>query len=249
MINLKITISASKPLPQKTKAVMLTHWGRVTHICVSKLITIGSDNGLSPGQHQAIILTNAGIFLIGALGTNVSEILIKICTFSLKKMLFKNLVWKKAAILSRPQGVNCLTVNENLSWLIQNAYKECNHLYIKPIYDIINQNGMNNIVSLNNIVYTYAHIHKSTYQRHPLSINIQWIPLSAPLSNILSTLFTFIIHVSSWSVVEKGFMNTPFIRVHMKTRIHTVRNSLWHRPIYYNLSTSHHFSSPRFHEM
>ena len=26
----------------------LTHWGRVTHICVSKLAIIGSDNGLSP---------------------------------------------------------------------------------------------------------------------------------------------------------------------------------------------------------
>ena len=28
----------------------LTHWGRVTHICVSKLTIIGSDNGLLPGH-------------------------------------------------------------------------------------------------------------------------------------------------------------------------------------------------------
>ena len=33
----------------------LTHWGRVTHICVSKLTIIGSDNGLSPDRRQAII--------------------------------------------------------------------------------------------------------------------------------------------------------------------------------------------------
>ena len=33
----------------------LTHWGRVTHICVSDLTIIGSDNGLSPGRRQAII--------------------------------------------------------------------------------------------------------------------------------------------------------------------------------------------------
>ena len=39
---------------------ILTHWGRATHICVGKLTTIGSDNGLSPGQRQAIIWTNAG---------------------------------------------------------------------------------------------------------------------------------------------------------------------------------------------
>ena len=39
----------------------LTHWGRVTHIYVSNLTIIGSDNGLSPGRRQAIIWTNAGI--------------------------------------------------------------------------------------------------------------------------------------------------------------------------------------------
>ena len=33
----------------------LTHWGRVTHICVSKLTITISDNGLSPGRRQAII--------------------------------------------------------------------------------------------------------------------------------------------------------------------------------------------------
>ena len=31
---------------------------------ISKLTTIGSDDGLSPGWHQAIIRTNAGILLI-----------------------------------------------------------------------------------------------------------------------------------------------------------------------------------------
>ena len=56
-------------------SILLTHWGRVTHICVGKLTIIGSDNGLSPGRRQAIIWTNAGILLIEHLGTNFSEIL------------------------------------------------------------------------------------------------------------------------------------------------------------------------------
>ena len=51
------------------------------HICVGKLTTIGSDNGLSPGRRQAIIWTNAGILLIWPLETNFSEILIAIETF------------------------------------------------------------------------------------------------------------------------------------------------------------------------
>ena len=66
-----------------------THWGRVTHICVGKLTNIGADNGLSPGRRQAIIWTNAGILLIGPLGKNFSEILIKISTLSFKKMRLK----------------------------------------------------------------------------------------------------------------------------------------------------------------
>ena len=36
----------------------LTHWGRVTHICVSKLTIIGSDNGLSPGHCLWITVDN-----------------------------------------------------------------------------------------------------------------------------------------------------------------------------------------------
>ena len=67
----------------------LTHWGRMIHICVSNLTIIGSDNDLLPSQHQAIIWTNDGISLIGNFGTNSSEILIEILTFSFKKMRLK----------------------------------------------------------------------------------------------------------------------------------------------------------------
>ena len=68
---------------------LLTHWGQVTHICVSKLTIISSDNGLSPDRRQAIIWTNAGILSIGPLGTNFSEILFENQTISLKKMHLK----------------------------------------------------------------------------------------------------------------------------------------------------------------
>ena len=61
----------------------------MTHICVSKLTIIGSDNGLSPDRSNAIIWTNAGLLLIGPFLTNFSEILIEILTFSFKKMRLK----------------------------------------------------------------------------------------------------------------------------------------------------------------
>ena len=73
----------------KPKYLHLTHWGRVTHICVIKLTIVASDNGLSPGRRQAIIWTNVGILLIGPLGINFSENLIEIYTFSFRKMHLK----------------------------------------------------------------------------------------------------------------------------------------------------------------
>ena len=68
------------------RLVILTHWGRVTHICVSRLTITGSDNGLSPGLCQAIIWTSAGILLIGP---NFSENSIEILSFSFTKMRLK----------------------------------------------------------------------------------------------------------------------------------------------------------------
>ena len=72
-----------------TGEYLLTHWGRVTHICVSDLTIISSYNGLSPGRRQAIICTNAGILLIGPSGTNFNGILFEIIKFSDKKMNLK----------------------------------------------------------------------------------------------------------------------------------------------------------------
>ena len=92
----------------------VTHWGRVTHTCVSKLPITGSDNGLSPGRRQAIIWTNAEILLIGTPGTNFNQILIEIHTFSFKKIHFKISSGK-----GRPfcLGLNVSNTTEiNVSW-------------------------------------------------------------------------------------------------------------------------------------
>ena len=83
----------------------LTHWGRVTHICVGNLTIICSDNGLSPDRRQAITWTNVGILLIGPLGTNFSEMLIEIQHIFIQENAFENVV-RKFVILSRSQCVN-----------------------------------------------------------------------------------------------------------------------------------------------
>ena len=118
----------------------LTHWGRVMHICIIKLTTIGSDNGLLPGRRQAIIWTNAGIVLIGPLGTNFIETLIEMHTFSLKKMHLKmsSGKWRPFCL-----GLNVLRDNESPSFV--HNICSCNIITLRKIlinlftfYEILN---------------------------------------------------------------------------------------------------------------
>ena len=82
----------------------------MTHICVSDLTSIGSDNGLSPGRRQAIIRTNAGILLIRPLGTHFSEFLVEILIFSFKKMRLK--------VSSAKRRPFCLGLNELMDHVV-----------------------------------------------------------------------------------------------------------------------------------
>ena len=66
----------------------------MTPTCVSESTITGTANGLAPGQHQAIIWTNAGILSIGLLGTNFNEILIEIHAFLFKTINLKMLSGK-----------------------------------------------------------------------------------------------------------------------------------------------------------
>ena len=103
--------SNSQSNSQKT----LIHWGRVTHICIGNLTIIGSDYGLSPGRRQAIIWTNDGILLNGPLGTNFSEILIEINTFSFKKMPLK--------MSSGKWQPFCFSLNVLMLWFVSPVMK------------------------------------------------------------------------------------------------------------------------------
>ena len=72
----------------------LTHWGRVTHICVSKITIIGSDNGLSPGQCWNIVIW-----------TKFQWKFYRNSYIFIQENAFENVIWKMADILCRPQCV------------------------------------------------------------------------------------------------------------------------------------------------
>ena len=105
----------------------LTHWGRVT-ICASvNRAIIGPDNGLSPDWRRAIIWTNDGILLIGPLGTNFSEIIIKSQAFSFKKMHLKMSPgkWQPSCL---GLVVLCVSNNNNCSNISLNVSLDINSL-------------------------------------------------------------------------------------------------------------------------
>ena len=86
--------------------LVLTHWGRVMHICVSNLITTGSVNGLLPGRHQDITLTNAGIFYNWTLRNKIQWNFNRNSNIFIEENAFENIFCEMTAILSRPQCVN-----------------------------------------------------------------------------------------------------------------------------------------------
>ena len=57
-VNTKSADAMGLCIARSLAAMVLTHWGRVTHLCLHNLTITGPDNGLSPGRRQAIIYLN-----------------------------------------------------------------------------------------------------------------------------------------------------------------------------------------------
>ena len=127
----------------------LIHWGRVMHICDGNLTSFGSDNGLSPGQHQPIVCTNVRILLIGPLETNFTQFSIELfmslivlyflhstsvpsfyiaVVLTLSTSIFnkesacESYVCELAAILYRPQCVKWSEISQSNHWQCRKYY-------------------------------------------------------------------------------------------------------------------------------
>ena len=103
----------------------LTHWGRVTHVCVGKLTIIAVYNDLSPGQRQAIIWINAHLLSIGPLWTNFSEIWIEIHIISFEKIHLK-----MSSGIWRPSCLGLIVLKYRLGAMRQHAISWTNDKHI-----------------------------------------------------------------------------------------------------------------------
>ena len=86
----------------------LTHWGRTTHICVGNLTIIGSDNGLSPGTAPSHYLNQWWNIVNWTLRNKLQWNLNRNSNIFIQENASENVIWKMAAMLSRPQCVKSL---------------------------------------------------------------------------------------------------------------------------------------------
>ena len=87
----------------------------MTHLCVSKLTSIASNNGLSPGRQQAIIWNNAGNFVNWTLRNKLQWNFNRNSHIFIEENTFENVVCEMSVILSRPQCVN-VSISLVLFW-------------------------------------------------------------------------------------------------------------------------------------
>ena len=88
-----------------TSDIYLTHWGRVSNLGI-----ISSDNGLLPDRRHYL---NQCWDIVDWILRNKLQWNFNSCIFS-QENVFKNVVWKKTAILSLPQCVNGNTSERSL---------------------------------------------------------------------------------------------------------------------------------------
>ena len=129
-------MSSAQFCPFCSSLNVLTHWGRVTHICIGKLIIIGSDNGLSPDRRQAIIWANARLLSIGPWEHISMKISSKYSNFHWRKCTSKcrlrngvhlvpaSMCWcKQSCDRSDGIGNKCTWhINGLLAWCLFSAY-------------------------------------------------------------------------------------------------------------------------------
>ena len=92
-------------------AALLTHWRQVTHICISRLTIIGSDNGLSPSHYLNQCWNIVNLTPRNKLQWNIDWN----SYISIQENGFEMVVCVMAAILSWPQCVNSLRPS-NCGW-------------------------------------------------------------------------------------------------------------------------------------
>ena len=108
-------------------------WGRVTHICVSKLTIISSENGLSPGHRKVMIYIPMLEYFNWTLGNKLQWNLY----IFIQENAFETVVRDLVTILLRPQRVEAVTKWSPNPWRqFQMHFLEWKYINFTEVWDI-----------------------------------------------------------------------------------------------------------------
>ena len=110
-----------------TSPYLSIDWDQVTHICISKLTVIISDNGLAPLWRQSITWINDCILSVRLWGIYCTEILFKIQKFPITEMPLKITL----CFLSRPQYVKSRQLKHSMGHKLRQHVASVAVAYIK----------------------------------------------------------------------------------------------------------------------
>ena len=94
--------------------VALTHWGRVTYLYVNKLTIIGSDNGFVAWPVPSHYISQRWSIVNWSFRNKIHWKVNRNSLIFIHEHAFGNVVWKMTGILSRPQCVNPIPINESM---------------------------------------------------------------------------------------------------------------------------------------
>ena len=97
------------------RQLSLTHWGRVTHICVSKLVHLWFRLWIVAYSAPSHYLNQWWQIIILTLGTIIKLLIIQNSNVFIKENTFENIFCEMASILSWPQYVEILTMTTPLT--------------------------------------------------------------------------------------------------------------------------------------
>ena len=120
-------MKANSGNPHSNCIAIWTHWGWVTHICVSNLSIIGSDNGLITWSASSSYLNQCWNIVKWTLRNKLKWNLNQNSNIFIEENAFESVVCEMSAILSRPQCVKFVylwVVLLQYAWLSHNATQQ-----------------------------------------------------------------------------------------------------------------------------
>ena len=152
---------------------MLPHWGRVTHICVGNLTSIGSHNGMSPRRP---LLSHCWNIVNWTLRNQLQRNFNRNSYIFIQEHAFENVVCKKAAILS---WLQCVKVS--IPFMIKQK---------QDVYDYATKNNKYTVSRLDMIYmlvqFNYLEMNKTLNTLHTYQQHLYWFDIVEMLGRLIS---------------------------------------------------------------